>query len=497
MTRWSVFVTLCVLLTAKLIVAEDASSPTAQWPQFRGPQGSGVATDGKKLPVQFGPTRGVLWKTALPPGHSSPCVWGNRIFLTGYVETEKKLETFCLARDNGKILWQQAAPATKIEKVHQISNPATSTPATDGERVYVYFGSYGVLCYDFDGTEQWKMPLPVPATRFGSGTSPILAGELLLLNCEYSPLPGLIAINRKTGAVAWKKTRFGTSEGYATPVLWRRDGADVVVIHRPGMLTAHNLADGSERWWVGVNSVACSTPVVGGDRLFAATWQHGGEPDDRVTLPSFEELRKQYDKDENGLISKQEFPADLTGLRRAEAGDIPGAEVKLITFFSFLDTNKDGQVSREEWALVLAFGTQQVEHGLLAINPDGNGDVTKTHVAWKEQHAIPEVPSPLFLENRIFMVRDGGILSSLDAPTGKLVYRERVGTGGAYFASPVAGGNKLYVASRNGVVSVIAAGDTFTVLAKNDFEEPILATPALVDGKIYLRTESQLYAFGE
>ncbi len=474
--------------------AGDGPDP-GHWPQFRGPGGRAVAPDGMKLPVTFGPDDHVLWKTPLPAGHSSPCIWGDRIFLTGFDKAAGKLETLCLDRKDGRILWRQAAPAQKIERVHQISNPATSTPATDGERVYVYFGSFGLLCYDFDGREVWRLPRPTPGTRFGTGTSPVVAGDLVLLNCEYPPRACLHAVNRRTGAVEWKKERLALLEGYATPVLWSHDGLDDVVVLSPMRLTAYAPKDGAERWSVAVNSTACTTPVAGDGRLYAAIWTMGGEPADRVKLPSFDELLAKYDTNKDGKISKDELPADLSVMKRSEAGDIPGADVKLKPLFDMVDLNKNGQIERFEWGLGVAMAARPVENGLLAIKPGGDGDVTRTHVAWKDTKAVPEVPSPLYYRGRVYMVRDGGIVSCLDAATGKLVYRERLGPGGAYFASPIAGDGKVYAASGRGVVVVIAAGDKFEILARNDFKEAILASPAVADGKLYIRTEGHLYAF--
>src|SRR5262249_23077883 len=125
-------------------VAQENPKPAAWWPQFRGPDGLAVA-EGKKLPAEFGPKKNVLWKTPLPSGHSSPCVWNDRIFATGFDKAAQKLETICLSRTDGTILWRRPAPAEKIEKFHPAGSPAVSTPVTDGERVYVYFGSYGIL----------------------------------------------------------------------------------------------------------------------------------------------------------------------------------------------------------------------------------------------------------------------------------------------------------------------------------------------------------------
>src|SRR5947209_8213152 len=135
-----------------------------RWPQFRGPNATGIAADAKPLPVEFGPDKNLKWKTPIPPGHSSPCVWGDCIFVTAFDKEANKLETIGLDRRDGRILWRKAAPAEKVEKVHATGSPAVATPATDGERVYVYFGSCGLFCYDFDGKEIWTKPLPTAQT---------------------------------------------------------------------------------------------------------------------------------------------------------------------------------------------------------------------------------------------------------------------------------------------------------------------------------------------
>ena len=157
-------------------VGQENSS--ANWPQFRGPEGRGVAPDAKALPVQLGPEKAVLWKTVLPEGISSPCIWGNKIFLTGFDPKKQKLETLCLDRRNGAILWRQTAPAKNIESVYKINSPAAATPACDGKRVVVSFGSYGLLCYDLDGKELWRRPLPRPPTVSARPARPFLPATL-------------------------------------------------------------------------------------------------------------------------------------------------------------------------------------------------------------------------------------------------------------------------------------------------------------------------------
>src|SRR5215472_16288858 len=146
--------TLLFALATTAFAAENA----IQWPQFRGPGGTGLAAEGS-APVEFGMAKGLVWKTDVPGGHSSPSIWGDRIFLTAGDKQTKKLEILCLDRKTGKILWRHELTAEKIEKQNDIGSPATATPAVDGERVYVYFGSYGLICYDHAGNRQWELPM--------------------------------------------------------------------------------------------------------------------------------------------------------------------------------------------------------------------------------------------------------------------------------------------------------------------------------------------------
>jgi outer membrane protein assembly factor BamB len=486
---------LLVIAIRGVMASEGPAVPHACWPQFRGPNASGVAADKKPLPVEFGPET-AIWTTPLPSGHSSPCIWGDRIFLTAFDRDSQQLETLCLNRADGKILWRRAAPAAAIEEVHPISTPANATPATDGQRVYVYFSAFGMLCYDLAGQELWRLPQAAPPTPYGSGSSPIVAGEFVLLSCEAPLKPSLSAIDRRTGQVVWRQACMPYLPGYATPVLWTRDEIEEVVLHSSVGVTAWRLADGDPRWWVSSLSAASSTPTIGAGRLFVAAYWPGGEPEDRVGLPKFDDMLLRYDANRNGKIDAKELPADLLIIRRAEAGDLPGARIPLADAFPFFDANADDQYDRAEWDKAIAFSQHGREHGLLAIRPGGQGDVTNSHVDWRESRSVAEVPSPLLYGGRVYMVKDGGILSCLAASSGQLLYRTRIGASGAYFASPVAGDGKVYAASHNGALVVFAAGESFQRLAVNELHEPVFATPAIADGRLYVRTTLRLYAFG-
>src|SRR5579872_5336982 len=406
----------------------------AEWPQFRGPNSSGIG-DGKP-PVEFGPSQNVLWKTAVGSGLSSPIIAKGRVFLTEFDRPTKQLATLCINQRTGKILWRRTVAPAEIEKVHEISSPAAPTPASDGERVYVYFGSYGLVSYDLDGKLLWERRLPISQNIYGAVASPIVAGDLLVLNHQGKEAY-LLGVNRHDGKTVWKTDRSRFQYGWSTPVYWRHDGIDEIVVlggdFGPNQrLIAYNLADGAQRWWVaGLPPCGKSTPVIGGGMVFIAV------PD---------------------------IIMDVEAEKR----------------------------NPERAAQIYANNGSRV----MAIRPGGKSEVNQTHVAWSEHKGTPGVPSPLYYKGRLYTVQNGGIVFCRVAKTGELVYSGRTGALGYYYSSPVAADNKIYIASEEGVVVVLDGGEELKVLARNKLDGQILATPAIVDGKIYVRTENQLYAFG-
>lgn len=228
--------------------AEGAAGPS-DWPRFRGPNGQGVAAEGARPPLAFGADKNVAWSTALPPGHSSPVVSGGRVFLTAF--DNGKLETICLDAASGSILWRHAAPAETIEKVHSAHSPAAPTPATDGGRVFVYFGSYGLLAYDFEGAELWKVPVPLPQNMFGTATSPVVAGGRVVLVRDSDDMnSSVLAFDAATGTPAWTTPRPLFKASWSTPVVWPKAGAEELVVLGTGRVVAYGVADGAERWSV-------------------------------------------------------------------------------------------------------------------------------------------------------------------------------------------------------------------------------------------------------
>ncbi len=488
---WAVLaVTLVVTYS---VTTKGAAEPT--WPQFRGPNASGLAAEGENPPIEFGPDQNVVWKTPILSGHSSPCICGQHIFLTGYDAEKEELRVFCLDRADGKIRWSHVAPAEQIEKVHPVSSPAAATPATDGERVYVYFGSYGLLCYDFAGNQQWTVPLPIATGVDGHATSPIVSGDLVILSRDERNDPHLLAVDRKSGETVWKISRRYGMASHATPVVWKGQ----LVVHRMGEVVAHAPADGASIWSVSLATRGTSTPVIGNDVLFVAAWTNFGEPNLIVKLPDFQTLVEKHDRDGDKQISESEFPDDLAIARRPELEEgTKGAEFYIKRFFQGIDRSKDGLLEESEWRQIVdAAGSMIREHGLAAIKGGGKDDVTDTHVLWQEKTNVAEVPSPLYYNGRVYMIKNGGIVSCMDAETGRLLYRERLGAAGLYCSSPICADGRIYIASSNGVITVFAAGDTLQVLARNKLPEKVFATPAVVDNKLYVRTAKHIYAFGE
>ncbi|MBI2947614.1 MAG: PQQ-binding-like beta-propeller repeat protein [Verrucomicrobia bacterium] len=412
----------------------------------------------------------------LPPGRSSPCIWGDRIFLTGF--KSGKLVTLCLGRADGKILWTREVEPGPIEQGSRLGNPAAPTPATDGKKVYVYFGPFGLICYDFDGQERWRKPMPTPVTQHGAGTSPVLADGRLFLACDQDVGSFLLAVNTENGETIWKRDRPAYRRGFSTPLLWPHEKPELILIASTLRLAAYGVDNGTELWSIrGLPNEMVASPVAGEGLIFAGGWTHGSGVS---KLPTFALLLEQGDQNHDGQLTRDETPLG------------PAKQ-----HFLYIDADKNGSITRDEWNSIASI-FERSENALLAVRPDGCGDVTATHVVWKQKRGLPYVPSPLLYEGRIYLVKNGGLASCFDARTGEVHYQEeRLGALGDYYASPVAADGKICVASQPGVVVICRAGGDLEVLARNNLGEPILATPAIAENKLYVRTEAHLYAFGE
>lgn len=485
-----------IRMSAWFAVLSLPAADPAHWPQFRGPSGSGVAAGDASPPIEFGPGKNVAWHAESGVGHGSPCICGDRIFLLSYDPAGKKLDTLAWDRSQGAVLWRRSLTPKEPEKVHSISNLATATPACDGERVYSYFGSYGLAAYTPDGKLAWEYSMPTASVLFGSGTSPVVSAGLVLLSDDGKANAALHALSASDGSLQWKtplpRPVNAMVASHATPVIWNGQA----VIHGPNAVTGHDLSDGSRRWWLTTTTTGTSTPVTEAGMLYVSAWSNVGDSTYLPQQPAWPELLGKYDTDKDKRLNKQETQA-IYVMKRPELSDnTPGAHVTAGMVFSLLDLDKDGFATEEEWKRLLARIPQMIgQHGLLGVRAGGTGDITTTHIAWKESRSIPEVPSPLLYRGRIYMVANGGIATSMDAGSGRVVFRGRLGAPGEYYASPVAAAGRIYFVSRSGIVTVIEASDELKVLSRNDLQEDVFASPAVAGDTLYIRTATRLYAF--
>ncbi len=443
----------------------------ASWPQFRGPQGSGVAAS-STFPIVFGPDTNLAWKVPMVSGHSSPCIHGDRLLLTGRVED--RLQILCLDRKSGKSLWTREVEPDRMEKGTSLSNPAASTACTDGKRFYVYFGSFGVLAFDLEGKELWRKALPAPLTQHGTGTSPVCADGRVYLVCDQDVDSYLLALDAETGAVSWKTPRPDARRSFSSPLLYPEGKPSHIVVAGTLRLTAYDLRTGVEAWGVsGLPNEMVASPIARGEVVFVAGWTSGsGVP----RMPTYDSLLAQGDGDQDGRLSQAEAPA---GPARHH--------------FPYIDANKDGFIERKEWESMAAI-FEKSENALMAVQPGGAGP----KVLWKQSRGLPYVPSPLWHEGRLWVVKNGGLVSCYDAASGKVHFQEeRLDAMGDYYASPVAAGDRVCMVSQPGMAVVLKSGDTLEVLARNRLGEPVMATPAIVDGYLYVRTQNQMMAFRE
>jgi putative heme-binding domain-containing protein len=453
----------------------------AAWPQFRGPASAGRPVVDAPLPDRIGPETNVVWSVELPPGHSSPAIHGDRIYLTAV--RDQTLLTLGLDRRTGAVLWEQQAPHDNLEDLHQIGSYAQSSPATDGEHVVSFFGSSGLYCYDRDGTFLWNRPMGPFKNGFGAGSSPIILDGRVILCQDHDSGSFLAAYNIANGSTLWETDRSEFPRNYCTPVIWDVDGERQIVVVATLRAVGYDFDTGSEVWTVrGLSRFVCPTPVIGDDgTLYLAAWARGADAGERLVFDPFDTKITAVDADGNGRIEQSELAGEK------------GSDLE--RRFDLIDRDKDGAITRgeyEEFRIVL----ETSENGIFAIAPGGRGDATSTHLRWRYQQHVPFCASPLLVDGHLFGVKDGGILTTLAAATGEPVKTGRVRGNAAYYASPVFGDGRVFLVDEAGVLTIVSAAAEWEVLDSVDFGEPVYATPAIADGRIYVRTTGRLYCFG-
>lgn len=469
-----------VPVLASVAILAGVCGLAAEWSQFRGPNASGIS-DGKDLPLEFGPAKNVVWKTATPPGHSSPSVGESRIFLTA-IDGDKLL-TMALDRESGKILWRREAPRPRKQEIERPANsPVSATPATDGRNAFVFFQDFGLLAYGPDGNELWRAPLGPFNNPFGHGASPILAGNTLLMVCDQDTGSFLLALNKDSGKVLWRTERPHAQRGYATPILHKAsDGSTQVIVAGSYRLSGYDLKTGKEIWWIRrLPWQIKPTPVIADNIIYFVTYSGESDPGEQENVPVFKEALAKLDLNKDGKLAKEE---------------IVDAKAKA-RFEEYLDLDDSGFLEERDWT---QFQERRLgENSTRAYRLGGKGDLTDQSFLWKNPRLLPNVPSPLVYQGVLYTLKEGGIFASYDIKTGEILKQARLqGAIGAYYASPIAADGKIYTISEEGNASVIQAGRDWQVLHVNDLDDECKATPAILGGKMYLRTKSALYCFAK
>jgi outer membrane protein assembly factor BamB len=433
------------------VSASGSGSGKGSWPSFRGPQASGVA-EGQNLPDRWDGKTGenILWRTPIPGlAHSSPVVWGNKIFVTTAVSTDPKATfrpglygdgdaskdrsrqrwiIYAVDKNNGKIVWERVAyQGEPIDKRHIKSTYANSTPATDGRIVVAWFGSQGVHAYDVNGRFLWKVDLgrldlgayDIPTYEWGPASSPIIWNNLVILQCDTQTDSFLLALDARSGKTVWKTDR-EELPSWGTPTVATTPAGPELVTNASNFIRGYDPRTGKELWRLGGSS--------------------------KITAPT---------------------PIFAQGLFVVVSGRGP-------------------------------------ERPIFVVRPNAHGDLTLPEgksnseaIVWSRTGRGSYMPTPIVYNGTLYVLGNNGLFDAYNLKTGEEVYRQRLPlVGSGFSASPVASDGKIYLSNEDGEILVIAAGDKFAHLSTNSMGELLMATPALSDGVMYVRSAASLFAIG-
>lgn len=402
------------------------------WPGWRGPRGDGTSLE-KGLPTTWDAAKGenLRWKVRIPgEGHSSPTVWEDRLFLATCLPDTQDRVLLCLDRRTGRELWRQAVVRSPLETKHQLNSHASSTPATDGETVFIAFlqvdgstipapnvgaprpvtpGEIVVAAYDLDGKPKWRAQAGKFISAHGFSSNPVLFEDLVIINGDHDGDAYIVALDRATGKERWRVKRENGIRSYVTPIIRDFDGRTQMILSGSESVVSYDPRTGRRHW-----------TMDGPTEQFVASMVSDSE---RVFLTAG-------------------FP----------------------------------------------------EHHILAIRPDGEGDVTDTHVVWRTQRGASYVPSPVVVGPYLFVVSDGGVGSCFDAATGERHWMTRIGP--RFNSSPVAADGLVYAVSGEGVTTVIRLGPEFAKVAECPIGEPCSSSPAISGGCLFIRGHEHLFCIG-
>ena len=405
-----------LLLVTMALFCADGFLPAEDWPGWRGPREDGTSLE-KDVPIAWDGTKGegVLWKAEIPgEGHSSPVVFGTRVFVTSaLLETQDRV-LLCLDRDSGRILWQKTVVKTPLERKHRENSYASSTPATDGKLVYVTFldGNDAVVAaYDFAGKQQWLVRPGQFKSVHGFSSSPVLFEDKVIINGDHDGDAWIAALARKDGATLWKIDRENKTRSYCTPIIRDLAGRTQMILSGSKCVASYDPRNGHRHWIIDGPTEQFVASIVYNpkhDMLFMT----GGYPD----------------------------------------------------------------------------------HHILGIKPDGQGNVTQTHIAWRTNKGVSYVPSPISEGDYFVVVNDGAFASCFHAGTGELYWTERIGPHA--HSSIVSANGLVYCTTDDGATTVIKPGPKFEVVAHNTIGEPCFSSPAISAGRVFLRGSKHLFCLG-
>ncbi len=383
------------------------------WPMWRGPRGDGTSLE-KNVPTKWSATENVLWRTELPGGgHASPIVWGDKIFTVAADPATEDRTLICLDRRGGKIEWRQTVVKAPLERKHRENSHASSTPATDGQRVFCTFldkDEVVVAAYDFAGQQLWSKRPGTFRSAHGFSSTPIVFEGKVIVNCDQDADGYIVALAVDDGREVWRIDRPNKTRSYCTPLIREVGGQTEMVLSGSKCVASYDPRTGQLRW------------IIDG-------------PTDQFVA---------------SLVYHQ--PANL--------------------FF-------------------MTAGFPQ--HHLLAIRPGGKGNVTGSHIAWRTTQGAAYVPSPVAAGDYFLVISDLGFAHCYEAKTGNLAWKERLGH---HHASLVSAGGLVYFLNDDGVCNVVRPGPAFDLVAKDELGENTYASPAISEGKIYLRGEKSLFCIG-
>ncbi len=463
------FLWLCVVAIGFAIEAR-----AEDWPRFRGVNGTGVA-DASALPDALDVKKNVVWRTELPPGRSSPIVVGDRVYATGL--DGDRLVVLALDRASGAIVWRRDLARDRASRLYTGNDTASSTPASDGEHLYVFFADLGLISLDRSGRERWRLKLGPFDSFYGVSSSPVVHGHTVALVCDQRRGSFAVGVDTRTGRLQWRtERRAATSEGYATPVVHTPSGGrPQLVVSGAFRLDGYDFDTGESLWWVGdQGTYPVGSPALVGDQVFTV-----GTGSEVSPYPRFETMLAELDTDKNGTLRRLEFD------KNADLKD----------HFGWFDANDDGSITRAEWDHKVNESVS--EHGVTSSRIGGSGDRTRSNHVWRFKKTYSYLITPLVYRDVLYLVKNGGIITSLDPLTGHVYKTGRTRDEGIddYFSSPVAGDGKVFLVSHTGKITVLKAGRKWEVVSVGDLDEPTQATPAIADGHIYVRTHKALYSF--